>query len=533
MARSSHARGGSGSGYDHNSATGTAARDQTFTLDAVGNWTNLSTNGTGSSRTVNAQNQYTAIGGSTTPNYDNNGNTILSDTNKTFVYDAWNRIVKVKSGTTTQETLAYMPGDLGSATNNSTGVTTTSYYSINGQVVEDDAPCGGCCGGATTATYVWGSDFVDDLIERDSTNLGASRLYVQTDANWDVTSLVSSGSTPAVQERFEYDPYGTRTVLNATWGSASDSQTWIYGFQGGRLDTISGLIHFKARDLSTTMGRWMQQDPAGYVDGENMYSSFGSNPVVYADPSGTTIIQMDETAIYQESATEGGEAVENPGFMTRWIQETSVTKRRYGARFWVAGGQTATGADGSQYFSADPQAYADEKNVQIVGSDKTSFSMANESIKQAMADGRHSKDPHAFCTQLLVYTLQLKRVPEANATAWVQLGNIQIGSGGWSIGLPIPIVPGGAVGLTYPWDAPAAWQSALRPTNGEFYLSIMVAANGSRAVFGGKFEHFTEYGTTDGGIWSDDYNWRKHADTRVSSDIGPTSRDQDFYQAFG
>jgi RHS repeat-associated protein len=40
-----------------------------------------------------------------------------------------------------------------------------------------------------------------------------------------------------------------------------------YLFQGGRLDVNTGMYHFGARDYSPTLGRWVQQDPAGYVDG--------------------------------------------------------------------------------------------------------------------------------------------------------------------------------------------------------------------------------------------------------------------------
>src|SRR4029078_8050136 len=79
--------------------SGSTSRTQNWTLDAQGNWTafTATTNGsttTNQRRTHNTQNQITSLTGATvTPTYDSNGNTKRDETNKTYVYDAWNRIV--------------------------------------------------------------------------------------------------------------------------------------------------------------------------------------------------------------------------------------------------------------------------------------------------------------------------------------------------------------------------------------------------------------------------------------------------------
>jgi RHS repeat-associated protein len=280
-----------------NCITGTPAKDRSFTLDALGNWTNLSTNGIGQARTANAQNQYTAVG-STPQNYDNNGNYTGPTVGSTWAYDAWNRLVSFKQNGIASDTLTYMPGDRASATDVCGATKTDSYYSMDGNVLEDDAkPV--CCGGTTsTSTYCWGTDYVNDLIERDRTVSGATtRVYAQHDANWDITSLVNANATQVVLERFDYDPYGARTVLNATtWATTGDSQSWAWGFQGGWHDPISGLIHFGARDLNPTLGRWMQEDPIGaeYLDGMNLYMAFDGSPVAMLDPLGRESWTVDE-----------------------------------------------------------------------------------------------------------------------------------------------------------------------------------------------------------------------------------------------
>jgi hypothetical protein len=73
----------------------TSTRDQVWSLDVMGNWNNIKTNGANQLRTHDKQNQLTAIQGLTTPAYDANGNTIGDETGKTLAYDAWNRLVSV------------------------------------------------------------------------------------------------------------------------------------------------------------------------------------------------------------------------------------------------------------------------------------------------------------------------------------------------------------------------------------------------------------------------------------------------------
>jgi RHS repeat-associated protein len=71
--------------------------------------------------------------------------------------------------------------------------------------------------------------------------------------------LNSNGS---VADRFVYDPFGKGTMYDANWNlQGALSSTWKYYFQGGRFDGSTGLYNYRYRDLSPTLGRWMQQDP--------------------------------------------------------------------------------------------------------------------------------------------------------------------------------------------------------------------------------------------------------------------------------
>jgi RHS repeat-associated protein len=151
------------------------------------------------------------------------------------------------------------------------------YFSSNWQVVEEDQQ------GAVQNQFVWSSVYVDALLEQDS---GSSRWYAQQDANWNVTAMVTSNGT--VANRFVYDPYGKGTVYDTNWNlQGALSTTWVYYFEGGRYDAITGLYNFQHRDLSPTLGRWMQEDIVSSITGDpNLYDCEGDNPGIHEDPTG-------------------------------------------------------------------------------------------------------------------------------------------------------------------------------------------------------------------------------------------------------
>jgi RHS repeat-associated protein len=250
---------------------------ESWSLDVLGNWLSVTTNGTTQTRTANAQNQVTAISGATTPAYDNNGNTLQDDQNHSYVYDAWNRIVKVTAGSNT-ETFAYDALGRRIRTTLNSNPATDLYYSAAWQVVEEDVA------GSMSAQYVWSPVYVDAMVERDTSS--GQRLYVQQDANWNVTALVDTSGN--VQERYVYDPYGKPSILDPSWNARTSSLfSWLYLYQGGRYDLGSGFYNFRNRDLSPTLGRWMEQDPAGYAAGDNnLYGEEGDGPTSNLDPSG-------------------------------------------------------------------------------------------------------------------------------------------------------------------------------------------------------------------------------------------------------
>jgi RHS repeat-associated protein len=286
------------------------SHSQSWVLDSQGNWQTYTTDGQGQTRTHNAQNQITSLTqpGLGTPGYDADGNTTTDEYGDSFRFDAWNRLVRATTAGGTAYGYSYDALGRRITSQVNSGTTTDLFYSANWQVVEEQV------NGAMTAQYVWSPVYVDALVERDTPS---GRLYVQQDAGWDVTAVVSAAG--AVQERYAYNPYGKAGFLDpTTWqvhGGGTYGQSsvgWAYLHQGGRYERYSdkaGTYLFRHRDYSPTLGRWLQQDPLAYAGSRtNLYQDAASNPVMYVDPMGLSWSSRIKNFIRWTAGVVGGAA---------------------------------------------------------------------------------------------------------------------------------------------------------------------------------------------------------------------------------
>ena len=306
--------------------TGTPTGTESWSLDALGNWAGNTVDGVTTTRTNDAQNRVTTVttpatgGGNTTATlgYDKNGNTLTDESGQQYVYDAWDRLVAVKNSAGTI-LAAYTYDAQGRRVTETHGSATTAlYYDDNWQVVEERQA------GQTTAQYVWDPNGTDQLIERDdqpnAQGTFTRRLYAEQDADGNVTSLTDASGT--VVERYAYDPYGAVTVLNPDGtvrgdGTAASSQYgWVVLHQGLRLDLTTGTYANRFREDDPALGRFLQQDPAGYVDGPSRYQYEASAPAGHVDPLGLWSLMRyiytgDGNAsdeVYDAATQAGGEA---------------------------------------------------------------------------------------------------------------------------------------------------------------------------------------------------------------------------------
>jgi RHS repeat-associated protein len=84
-------------------------------------------------------------------------------------------------------------------------------------------------------------------------------------------------SSGALIARHDYDPYGRSTQVTGTLDSG-------YGFGRYRPEGSYLLAPFRA--YSPDIGRWLSEDPAGFVDGPNKFQFVRNAPTSVVDPTG-------------------------------------------------------------------------------------------------------------------------------------------------------------------------------------------------------------------------------------------------------
>jgi RHS repeat-associated protein len=82
----------------------------------------------------------------------------------------------------------------------------------------------------------------------------------------------------------EYHPFGDTSFHTAT--GAAEVSAKRYRYTGKERDEETGLYYYGARYLAAWLGRWTAADPAGMVDGPNVYSYVKNSPIVMRDPDG-------------------------------------------------------------------------------------------------------------------------------------------------------------------------------------------------------------------------------------------------------
>jgi RHS repeat-associated protein len=314
-----------------------------YNLDTEGNWSGLTLNGTTTSRTHDAQNKLTAIGtgaGAASLSYDAGGYQTNDGASHALTYDAWGRLKSWRETTSGGSTVSYTYDAAGRrisriqysgstfakanyytytsawqvATETTTGSANDEMDFVWSPVYVDAMVCrdvytdhdvvGGGGGEELTVQYFnMAGDAEEDIPTEFILPAGTyltERTYVRQDANWNTTSVydqrmylpsgISSVTMGLASLRYEYEPYGTVTPLSDSFTAYPPGTTLGKPFeflsQGRRQDPTTGLIYSRNRDYNAVQGRWIQPDPAGYVDGANIYQPEGSDPVGRVDPSG-------------------------------------------------------------------------------------------------------------------------------------------------------------------------------------------------------------------------------------------------------
>ena len=132
----------------------------------------------------------------------------------------------------------------------------------------------------TLRRYVPGAS-VDDRIAmmtvNPATGATTAREYYHADRLGSVISMVAGG-TGAQTAQYVYTPYGVESPYNASGNP--------YRYTGRRLDAQWGVYYYRARYYDPQIGRFLETDPAWFVDSTNLYAYVGNNPLNATDPTG-------------------------------------------------------------------------------------------------------------------------------------------------------------------------------------------------------------------------------------------------------
>jgi RHS repeat-associated protein len=237
--------------------------DDNATLDKLGNWTQFNNNGDVQDRSHNAVNEITSITPDQALTYDENGNMTFHK-DKNYVWDANNRLTHVYNMSEPGQVARYYYSAMNQRVmkhfdSDDDGLLDekTVYIYCHQKVCEEQDE-----NGNFKRDYIHGGQFIDEVVMT-SDVANAMGSFSLTDLRYSVYAVVDASG--AVVERYQYDPYGSRTVLTPSFVSISESAIGQeFGYTGRRHDAEdTGLIYFRARYYSGELGRFVSRDPLG------------------------------------------------------------------------------------------------------------------------------------------------------------------------------------------------------------------------------------------------------------------------------
>jgi len=254
-----------------------------FAYDAANQLTNavLATNG-------GVQNTYTYA-------YDPAGNRVqdtVNEVGRQLTYNALNELNAVSVGVTNAATYEWDAEHRLTAINSGTNRSEFAYDGL-GQRVRIIEKTNGAA--ASTRWFLWVGAELREV--RDGIGAGVlRRLYPQgeslvgpvTNTNLfyarDHLGSIrdATDASGALAARYNYDPFGRRTVLYETLPAA-------LGYTGHFFHASSGLNLTFFRALDTDTGRWLSRDPlkmAETAQGPNLYLYVQNDPINLVDPQG-------------------------------------------------------------------------------------------------------------------------------------------------------------------------------------------------------------------------------------------------------
>jgi RHS repeat-associated protein len=203
---------------------------------------------------------YTYTGGATRAFvYDGNGN-LLDDGERTYQWDAKNRLIEAKRGADTWQ-WSYNAFDQ-RVSEKKNGVVTKRWVWAGGNQPAEERDA---AGNVTRRFYPQGEQ------------AGAVKYFYTKDHLGSIREVMGANGTVVSSSR--YDAWGVRSTVG-TQDAAS------FGFTGHMEHKELGLVFTLYRAYDPATGRWLSRDPIGESGGINLYGYVANNPVNLIDPLG-------------------------------------------------------------------------------------------------------------------------------------------------------------------------------------------------------------------------------------------------------
>ena len=125
--------------------------------------------------------------------------------------------------------------------------------------------------------------WVQDTLQREVAAACTRQLRYQLDNHLGSVTLEVDTDAALISYE-EYYPYGGTAVIAGK--SQAEVKLKLYRYSGKERDDSTGLYYYGARYYAPWLGRWLKPDPAGTIDGLNLYAFVGGNPITFVDSEG-------------------------------------------------------------------------------------------------------------------------------------------------------------------------------------------------------------------------------------------------------
>jgi RHS repeat-associated protein len=250
----------------------TYADKEEFTLDGVGNRTQLTTDLLTTDYSVNNLNQYLQVG-STAHSYDSNGN-LKDDGTYLYYFDYLNRLIEVKRKSDSVSIVVFTYDALGrriQKTNNLQLITCNYYYDRGAVIEERDG------NDAVTAQYTFGYEIL--TMEKNS-----QTYYYHANTQGSIYAVTNSSGN--VVEQYKYSVCGETSFFDGSGTPITQSAIGNTRLFAGleRDGEVGDLYKVLGKNFSSKLNRFIQADiPAN----DNLF-----NPYTYANNNSVDVMPM-------------------------------------------------------------------------------------------------------------------------------------------------------------------------------------------------------------------------------------------------